>query len=106
MTRFLASAAALTFALVASTASAQDVTQTGVVGESGVAGYPVQITASNGIVYNCEAEVGSQNGVPVRTCVRANATTGITDNGAYAAAAGVVLVAFLADGSSSTTSSN
>ena len=108
MTRFLATAAAMTLAFGVSAVSAQEAMQTGVTGQSGNLDYPLQITASNGLVYNCKAEIENVGGQAQRTCVRANSGTGISENAAVAAAGGAVAIALIVanDSSSSTTTTN
>lgn len=99
MTKSIALACALTIGISAS-AFAQT-TQTSVVGASGDPSYPVQVTASNGIVYKCERDVENRNGVPVRVCVRdelADADQFLRDNSALKnglIAAGVVALVLL-----------
>ncbi len=105
----LITAAAAT-ALMATSAFAQ-ATQTGVVGQSGNATYPLQVTASDGNTYNCSADIRVVQGVARRTCVNANASglgelgSGITAGGAAALFTLVVLAA-TSGGSSSTTTTN
>ena len=75
--------------------------QTAVLGDSGNPAYPLQVQASNGVLYHCEAELVSLNGQTARECIRPGddnlfaAGNGIAVAGAVAA--GALLILAIAD---------
>jgi hypothetical protein len=103
MTRFTAIAAALL--LTAGAASAQVTTATNVGGETGVAGYPVQVVGANGIVYACQpADAGVYKCV-TGNATAANSTTGFGKIGVNGVAA-VVAIGVVANSSEDTVGTN
>ena len=110
MKNLLSMTAAL--ALTAGAAFAETTTQAAVLGESGNAGYPLQVRGGNGVLYNCMSEIQTVDGVRARQCIRADGG-GLLDSGAglgagVAAGAGALLIVAIASsgGSSTTTSTN
>ena len=83
----------------AAAVSAQPV-QTAVLGDSGNPAYPLQVQASNGVLYHCEAELTSLNGQTARECIRPGGDLFAAGNGiavAGAVAAGALLILAIAD---------
>ena len=107
MTRFTAIAAALL--LTAGAASAQVTSATSVGGETGVAGYPVQVVGANGIVYACQpADAGVYKCV-TGNATAANSTTGFGEigvSGVGGLVAAVVVIGVVANNSEDTVGTN
>jgi hypothetical protein len=103
---------AMAFALSAGVATAQETTQTGVLGASGDPVYSLQVQGANGVIYNCMPEVQVVDGVRARRCVASGEGTlrdagqGLTEAGPAIGALLVVLVAIGSGGGGSSTTSS
>lgn len=79
-------------ALMASTAMAQGVVrQVAVEGSTGNPNYPVAVQGSDGVDYECEANLYLENGVQKRLCVRADIPAGTTNSALVAGDLGPVV---------------
>jgi hypothetical protein len=107
MKNIIAITAALT--LSAGAAFAQTTTQQAVLGQSENAAYPVQVQGTNGVIYNCSAQIVSIDGVRARRCIQAgsgglfDAGTGLATGAAVGAGALVLLALANDDDNNSTT---
>ncbi|WP_372990403.1 hypothetical protein [Sulfitobacter sp.] len=96
MTRFTALAAALL--MTAGAASAQVTTATQVGGETGIAGYPVQVVGANGITYACSPLTGGTYNCINAANAAAAGFAGVGAGTAAGAGLAIVAVAALASG--------
>lgn len=89
MSFFTKTAAAAAFGVfcLAGAASAQTVSQSQVVGDTGSGAYPVTIVGSNGLTYNCRRDLVVVDGKRVRYCVAVRGTGLAPGAGAGVAAA-------------------